>query len=89
MMYPLLTLNDETEVTHSDMLPNGKVKVCFERPNDNGFDNATCYIPGYVWSDIKGFSKKDMKFLSYIVHSTAHLIMRYSQEGGSIRASDV
>ena len=27
MMYPFMTLNDETEIVHSEMLPNGKVKV--------------------------------------------------------------
>ena len=27
MMYPFLTLDDETEITHSDVLPDGTVKV--------------------------------------------------------------
>ena len=29
MMYPYLTLNDDTEITHSEMYPNGKVKVYY------------------------------------------------------------
>jgi len=27
MMYPYMTLNDETEITHSELLPDGQVKV--------------------------------------------------------------
>ena len=27
MMYPFLTLDDQTEIVHSDMKPNGTVKV--------------------------------------------------------------
>lgn len=27
MMYPYATLNDDTEISHSEMLPDGRVKV--------------------------------------------------------------
>ena len=30
MMYPYMTLNDDTEITHSEMYPDGKVKVYIE-----------------------------------------------------------
>ena len=30
MMYPFMTLDDNTEVVHSEMLPDGRVKVYFE-----------------------------------------------------------
>ena len=33
MMYPFMTLNDDTEITHSEMKPDGKVKVYFETPD--------------------------------------------------------
>ena len=32
MMFPYLTLNDETEITHSEMKPDGRVKVYIETP---------------------------------------------------------
>ena len=32
MMYPFMTLNDETEIVHSDMQNDGRVKVYIERP---------------------------------------------------------
>ena len=38
MMYPFMTLDDNTEVVHSEMLPDGRVKVYFEKP---GQENAT------------------------------------------------
>ena len=48
MMYPYVTLNDDTEITHSEMLPDGRVKVYIETPDlKDGFHNATCYLPEY------------------------------------------
>ena len=29
MMYPFMTLNDNTEITHSEMKPDGSVKAGF------------------------------------------------------------
>lgn len=37
MMYPFMTLNDDTEITHSEMKPDGKVKVYIETPNDTSW----------------------------------------------------
>ena len=43
MMYPFMTLNDETEIVHSEMKENGTVKVYIERPDEQyGFKHATC-----------------------------------------------
>ena len=52
MMYPFMKLNDETEITHSQILEeNGvqKVEVYFERPTENGFDCARAVLPDYKW----------------------------------------
>lgn len=32
MMYPFLTLDDNTEIVHSEMLPDKRVKVYIENP---------------------------------------------------------
>ena len=32
MMFPFMTLDDETEITHSEMLEDGTVKVYLEKP---------------------------------------------------------
>lgn len=34
-MYPFLTLDDETEIVHSQMLSDGKVNVYIEKSNGN------------------------------------------------------
>ena len=55
MMYPFMTLNDDTEITHSEMKPDGKVKVYIETPdNFGGFHSATCWLPEYKWENIEG-----------------------------------
>ena len=44
MMYPYLTLNDDTEITHSEMKPDGRVKVYIETPDEkDGFHSAVCW----------------------------------------------
>ncbi|CVI65679.1 hypothetical protein NDGK_00286 [Clostridiales bacterium CHKCI001] len=49
MMYPYMTLNDDTEITHLEMKPDGRVKVYIETPVENGFHNAT-----KIWISISG-----------------------------------
>lgn len=88
MMYPFLTLNDGTEIVHSEMKEDGRVKVYLERPDEKDcFHCATCWLPGYIWEDISGFSAQDMEHFQEIIQSTAHLILQFSQEGGFDSAS--
>ena len=48
MMYPFLTLDDQTEIVHSEMKPDGRVKVYVEKPDEKDFfHNAVCWLPGY------------------------------------------
>lgn len=83
MMYPFMTLDDNTEIVHSEMLPDGKVKVYIEKPDEKDcFHYATCFLPDYEWSDVNGFTSSEIEKYQKIIESTAHLIMRFSQEGG-------
>lgn len=83
MMYPYMTLNDNTEIVHSEMKPDGRVKVYIERPDEKMcFLTATCWLPQYEWEDINGFSQEDILKFQEIIESSAHLIMEFSQEGG-------
>ena len=53
MMYPYMTLSDETEIVHSQLIEDKGIKkviVNFERPTDNGFDSARCELPEYKWT---------------------------------------
>jgi hypothetical protein len=43
MVYPYMTLADNTEIVHTQVFEEDgiqKVEVHFERPTDNGFDTA-------------------------------------------------
>ena len=88
MMYPFLTLDDETEIVHSDMLPDGRVKVYIEKPDEKDcFHHATCYLPDYQVEDVVGFSETDMQHYLKIIQDTAHLILEFSICGGFENAS--
>lgn len=89
MMYPFLTLEDETVIVHSEMKQDGRVKVYIEKPDEKlCFRHATCWIPGYQWEDIEGFDDAEISRYESILKDTAHLIVRFSQEGGLENAAN-
>ena len=64
MMYPYITLPDETEIVHSQIVTeSGKQKVIvnFERPTETGFDSARCEIPGNTWISVVGYSSEEIR----------------------------
>ncbi len=89
MMYQFMTLDDNTEIVHSEMKANGSVKVYLERPDaKDGFHHATCWLPGYQWEDIFGFSSTDVARFQEVIQSTAHLILQFAKEGGFDHAAN-
>ena len=48
MMHPYMTLNEDTEITHSEMKPDGRVKVYIETPNEKGCREVCLNIIGTV-----------------------------------------
>ena len=71
-----MTLNDGTEIVHSEMKPDGKVKVYIEKPDAKFcFRYATCWLPEYKWEDIFEFSEDDIARYQEIIESMAHLIL--------------
>lgn len=88
MMYQFMTLDDKTEIVHSEMLKDGTVKVYIEKPDEKDcFHYATCYLPDYRWEDIYGFSENEINKYLDVLKSTAHLILEFSQKGGLENAS--
>lgn len=75
MIYPFMTLEDDTEITHSEMLPNGEVKVYVETPDGQDcFHSMVCYLPSYRVEDVLGYSEDEVnKYLDFI-KQVAHLI---------------
>ena len=90
MMYPFLTLDDQTEIVHSEMKPDGRVKVYVEKPDEKDFfHNAVCWLPAYQGEDINGFTPEEIAKYEEIIRSTAHLILEFSQRGGLLNASNL
>ena len=85
MMYPYMTLSDETEIVHSQFIEDKGIKkviVNFERPTDNGFDSARCELPEYKWTEKEGYSDEEIAFFEKLLRSNAHLLYKYAANGG-------
>ncbi len=85
MMYPYMTLADETEIVHSQIIEeDGKQKVIvhFERPTEQGFDTARCELPEYQWIFKEGYSDEEIAMFEQLLHSNAHLLYKYAANGG-------
>ena len=90
MMYPFMTLNDGTEVVHSDAyMDNGreKIKVYFEKPVEGGFESAYCHLPEYQWEEVTGFSNIDIERYQEFLGAVAHIIIELGRQGGFDNAS--
>jgi len=83
MMYPFLTLDDGTEIVHSETNRDGRVKVYVEKPDEKQcFLSAVCWLPEYQWEDVNGFADEELSRLESVIRSTAHLIMEFAETGG-------
>ena len=90
MMYPFLTLDDETEIVHSEMLADGRVKVYLEKPDENdGFHHATCYLPDSEWTDVFGFTEVEITRYRRIIENMMPIILEFSKMGGFQGASNL
>ena len=87
MMYPFMTLNDDTEITHSEMR-DGRVKVYIETPDEKDvFHHAVCWLPEYRWENISGYTDDEMNYFKLLLRNNAHLIIEFSKSGGVLNAA--
>lgn len=92
MLYPFMTLNDNTEIVHSELLQKDgreQVKVCIEKPVYGGFHDAVCWLPDYKWEGIKGFTEEEIHSYQELLESVAHIIMQLAREGGFEGGSEI
>ncbi|MCM1024451.1 MAG: hypothetical protein NC395_10390 [Prevotella sp.] len=82
MMYPYMTLSDETEVVHSHLIDGEKVVVHFERPTEEGFLSARFELPSYRLLSCEGYSREETDFFKELLRHNAHLIYKYAECGG-------
>ena len=90
MLYPFMTLNDETEIVHSEIIEkDGRetVKVVIEKPVMNGFHSAMCWLPDYRWENVKGFTPPEIQEYQAFIASVAHVIIELARDGGFSRAA--
>ena len=75
MMYPFMTLEDDTEIVHSEMLENGEVKVYIETPDEkDGFHHMTVYLPSYRIEDEFDYNEERKEYFLDIIKTTANQI---------------
>ena len=90
MLDPFMTLNDNTEIVHSESyMENGReqVRVEIEKPVEGGFASAECILPDYHWNNIEKFTDADIEKLQELLQSVAHIIMQLAREVGFDNAS--
>lgn len=81
MLYPYMTLIDETEIVYSQLIGRGsaeKVIVHFERPTENGFDSARCELPAYRWVLQDGYSDREISAFEEFLKKNARQIWEYA-----------
>lgn len=80
MRYPFVTLNDETEITFTNVLDDGSVNVWIETPCEEGFHDISCDLPAFKWSENHGYSEKEVVYLKNWIETTAPLILKMANE---------
>ena len=87
MTRPLMTPGDDTEVTHSELRPDGTVKVYVEaRGERDGFHSAVCWLPAHRWEDVCGYTQAETARLRRLVRTNADLTMGSARAGGVLGA---
>lgn len=88
MMYPYMSFNDHTEVTHSQIQSDGSVKVYIETPVYGGFKSLTCVLPDYRYQN-DGYSEAELKTWLQYIRNNAHVIIELAGAGGFQHAAAV
>ena len=90
MMYPFMTLPDDTEITHSEIKNDGRIKVYIETPDEkDAFHNAVCWLPEYEWENISGYSQTEIEKFLKLLQNNVHLIVEFAKSGGILNATVV
>lgn len=82
MIYPLLTLYDDTEYTYTDLQSDGTVIVYVETPNAiDGFHSLECVLPSFQIRNVQGYSvQKQKEILDTIKAHAAKIQVVFDKE---------
>lgn len=84
MEYPFITLDDGTQISHSEMLADHSVKVYIVKDTPH---RAVCLLPDQSWTEVMGFGEDEMLRYQKVIQKVAPLIMEFLQKGGFRGAS--
>lgn len=87
MMHEFCKYPDGTEVVFSDIRKkeNGEeyIRICFERPSENGFDTIIFELPSYEIVRKDGnYTDKEIEIFRTVVERGAPSFYRWAREGG-------
>ena len=83
MMYPLITLEDKTLITHSHLKEENGIKIVdvhFERPSNACFDSARCRLPTYEWIIRDGYTDDEIALFERMCRDGAHILYKYAEQ---------
>lgn len=87
MVYEYVKYPDETLVTFSDVRKKDNVeeyiRVCFERPTEQGFDTVVFELPSYsIWERVGNYSDEEVAFFKQVVENSAAYFFETTRKGG-------
>ena len=84
MEYPFITLDDGTQISHSEMLADHSVLVYIRR---DALCRATYVLPAQEWREAAGFTADELEHIKRVIMKMTSLILEFSQKGGFRGAS--
>lgn len=82
MIYPFLTLDDDTEIVHTEILKDGSVKVRAETPVFDGFNYMVVYLPSYKIFEVHNYTYDEFEKYMAVIRDSEKLIMHFAAHGG-------
>ena len=82
--YAFTTLDDGTQISHSEMLADHRVRVYLKRDE---FHHARFLLPDQTWTDTVGFSEEELLRYQKLIRKMTPLILEFSQKRGFRGAS--
>ena len=84
MEYPFITLDNGTQISHSEMLADRSVLVYIRK---DAFHRAVLVLPAQEWREVTGFTEDELEHIKRVILKMTPLILEFSQKGGFRGAS--
>ena len=84
MEYPFITLDNGTQISHSEMLADRSVLVYIRK---DAFHRAVLVLPAQEWREVTGFTADELVEYNRVILKMTPLILEFSQKGGFRGAS--